>query len=214
MGKIMRSYGTFTTFGYRILALYLIPLGYLIGSVLWGISCVERGVGYFFQVFMLTSYLVCFEVIADYWVFAGRLGRDGENLVLFKTSTQGLAFLRRAAIGDCLRRFCWLMIYAGFMFAVTGEAYHFVMLLAAYVVVTGILNLTRHLQIVQMHMMCMVLAALIYGTLAVTLYFIAEAAGTWMLVTELALFSLLALAVSGLSVWHILYCMRGKSDDK
>ncbi len=214
MGKIMRSYGTFTTFGYRILALYLIPLGYLILSVLWGITCVERGVGYFVSVFMLTSYLVCFEVIADYWVFAGLLGRDGENLVLFKTSTQGLAFLRRAAIGDCLRRFCWLMIYAGFMFAVTGEVYHFVMLLAAYVVVTGILNLTRHMQIVQMHMMCMMLAALIYGTFAVTLKILAEAAGTWMLVAELVLFSLLALAVSGLSVWHIMYSMRGKNDDK
>ena len=214
MGKIMRSYRAFTTAGYRILALYLIPFGFLVLSVLLVFASVEREYVYFAEMLLLVFYLVCYEVIVDYWVFAGLLDRGGENLALFKTSTRGPAFLGRAVTGDCLRRFCWLMIYAGFMSAVTGEAYYFVAMLVAYVTVTGILNLTRHLQLLQLHILCMVAASIIFVTFAVFLKFLAEASGTWMLAAELVLFSFLAVAVSGLSVWHFLYCMGRKSDDQ
>ena len=214
MGKIMRSYRAFTTAGYRILALYLIPFGFLVLSVLLVRVSVEREIVYFAEMILLVSYLVFYEVIVDYWVFGGLLGRGGENLALFKTSTRGLAFLGRAVAGDCLRRFCWLMIYAGVMSAVTGDAYNFVILLIAYVTVTGILNLSRHLQILQFHILCVLAAVIIWVTFVVFLKFLAEAAGTWMLVAELVLFSFLAVAVSGMSVWHFLYCMRREKDDQ
>lgn len=216
MGKMIKSYRAFTTTGYRILALYLIPLGFLATSlyILSAVPGNEEGRNLFtVMTILLPSWLVFYEVIVDYWVFGGLLEREA-NLELFKTSAAGRAFVRRAVTGDCLRRLCWLIVYACALSVATGDAFGFVALLIVYDVVTAALNLTRHLQIPWMCMMCAGVAIIVYLPLTFSARVIAEAGGIWGLIGGLALFSLLALAASWLSTWHVLYCMRGKSYDK
>lgn len=217
MGKMIKSYRAFTTAGYRILALYLIPLGFLAVSL----YAVTAGRGnedernlFAAMTILLPSWLVFLEVIVDYWAFGGILGREGASLELFQTSAAETAFLRRAVTCDCLRRLCWLMVYACAVTAATGDAFGFVAILIVYFVVTAALNLTRHLQIPWMCMMCAGVAIIVYLPLTFSARVIADAVGAWGIAAALALFSLLALAASWLSVWHILYCMRRKSYDE
>lgn len=48
--------------------------------------------------------IVYAEVLMDYFTFSGIARRDGRQLSYLQTSAQGMGILRKAMIGDCLRR--------------------------------------------------------------------------------------------------------------
>lgn len=206
MGKIMRSYGAFTTVGYRI-ALAAFPLGFVLVAVL----CLRPSSAGGAVESVLTCYVAAFEVLVDYWLFGGILKRGGAQLGLFQTSRAGTAILGRSALGDCVRRFVYLLLYGLLCFALTGERMAFASALAVYVAATALLNATRHMQIVQMHMLLAFAAMPAYVLLMAAVRGFASL-GAWLPVLFVLL--CLAIGVSALTVWHIVYCVKGSYYEK
>lgn len=121
-----------------------------------------------------------------------------------------MATLQKCVAVDLLRRFVYLMGFGLFCFAFTGEAQEFVTALAAYLVVTAVLNLTRHFVLWQLQMLVCCLAAAVFAGAAVLFWMLGQGA----LIAELVILGVAAAAVSAATVWHMGYCMKRSYHEK
>lgn len=106
MNKGGKSYLVFTSWGYRIWGLLVIPalllaVTYFIFADIAAISSHGLYTG--------GSLVLFYEIFSDYWLFGGICSRQPEYL---KTSLQGMPVLRGALIGDLIRRFLYVMVFA------------------------------------------------------------------------------------------------------
>lgn len=214
MKKMIKSYMAFATTGYRIVCLLVVPPLYLAFSG-FVLATAEEPNG-FYPEYMLYMYLIIYEVLSDYWMFGGLCSREGNAMEYVKTSEKGIAVLRKGIVGDLLRRFLYIMAFGAFCCAFTGSWQNLVMSLLAYVVVAGVLNLTRHTAVWQFQMLVGMGAALIFAVFSLVCWLSAASGGkeSAALGIELALFGALAIAVSMVTVWHMGYCVKGSYYEK
>lgn len=214
MGKTIKSYAVFTSIGYRILALVVIPIVSLLISALL-LASGEYEFNGIYPEMLLVSYVVLFEILSDFWLFGGICSKEGHQLDYFKTSRAGLGVLERGIIGDLIRRFLYLAVYGAFCYMFTGQITDFLLVLVAYVVTVALLNLTRYIQMFHIYMaVSMTVSLLVYIVLTVVCWFFADAFGSGSLYAEFVIFGVLAILVSLLSVWHIGCRMKGSYYEK
>lgn len=196
MKKKIRSYLVFASTGYRIWGLVVIPAllfaaTYFIFSDIAEITSVGVYTG--------GSVILFFEIISDYWLFGGICSRQTEYL---KTSLQGVPVLRGALIGDLIRRFVYIMVFAAVCYGKSHKLEAFCAGLLIYLIAVGTLNITRYMPGVIQHMMVTFLA---------TLFFSVYGAGTHGMhggILELIILIVSAIAVSIVTVWHVLWRMK------
>ena len=109
MIKAIKSFWAFTSFGYRLVTLLVVPvliiliniLGLLLGEALFGV------------IFLMTSYalfLMIFDIMADKWFLNGVYGKHNSSLEFLQTSNDFESLIYRVVIVDMVRR---LLLYVG-----------------------------------------------------------------------------------------------------
>lgn len=200
MKKAVKSYLAFSSLGYRIVCMLVAPVLLLALAGLVLVTAEEcNGI---FPEYFLFCYVVGFEVMSDFWMLCGVCSREGRGLEYAKTSRCGVSVLQKCAAVDSLRRFVYMMGFGLFCFAFTGYVQDFVTALIAYLVVTAVLNLTRHFVLWQAQILACFLAAFVSAMLTVAFWLMQWAAA------ELIILGAAAAAVSAVSVWHVGDCMR------
>lgn len=202
MKKKIKSYLVFTSTGYRIWGLGVIPA--LLFAAAWFVFSnfsVISSMGLYFG----GSMILFFEIFSDYWIFGGICSRQAEYL---KTSLEGLPVLRNALTGDLIRRFLGIMVFSMICYAKSHHPEAFCAGLITYVLAVGMLNITRYLPgaIQQMMVACLASTFLsVYGKLTQDMH-----GG----VTEFIILTAAAFAVSIVTVWHVLRRQKGSYYEK
>ncbi|MCD8217863.1 MAG: hypothetical protein LUD01_07450 [Clostridiales bacterium] len=147
MKKITQSYLAFTSIAYRVLALIIFPLGIVVLQVAMKPFLSDPGYAdYYLPIWLCWIPVFLLEFLADRWLFGGICGKDVCFPACLQTSSRGLQFMRNSFVGDLLRRLIWLLIYACVSYALTGKIGLFSAELIAYICITALLNLIRHIQ--------------------------------------------------------------------
>ncbi|MCD8149839.1 MAG: hypothetical protein LUE92_09825 [Clostridiales bacterium] len=147
MKKITQSYLAFTSIAYRVLALIIFPLGILALRIAMTPFLSDPGYAdNYLLIWLCWIPVFLLEFLADRWLFGGICGKEMCFPTFLHTSSRSLAFMRNTFIGDQLRRLIWLMIYAGVTFTLTGKIGMISAELIAYICITILLNLIRHIQ--------------------------------------------------------------------
>lgn len=213
MKRTIKSYLAFTTAGYRVICLLVCPLVLLAfsGFILATIGEVNGG----FPEYTLYMYVVVYGLLSDYWMFGGMCSRENNGMEYVKTSGAGIAVLRKGIIGDLLRHFVYIMGYGVFCSVFSGYRQDIVTAMLAYIAVAAFLNVTRYMIAWQFQLFASFGAAVIFGIFTIVCWLLAASEGAaavfW---TELAISSVLALAVSIITVWHMTYCVKGSYYEK
>ncbi len=152
MKRKIKCYMAYTTLLYRILGVFLIPCVFwslcVIGSRAKyegaaGAGSPDDGIMYAYY-FVLSVYVLFYEIFTDYWVLGGCLSDAGRGLRYFRTSRRGVEVLRNIVLVDLIRRFLYCMIFSAIIFVITGWKTAIVMGLAMYCVIVAVLNGSRH----------------------------------------------------------------------
>ncbi len=159
MKRKLKCYFSYTTFLYRALGMILIPCVFWVACVAMlehkygGIMVWEEppGMGMYIFYFALSVYVVLYEILTDHWVLGGCLSDAGRGLRYFRTSHNGAEVMRNIVMVDLARRFLYCMVFAAICFLFTGWETAFVMGLAMYCVIVGVLNGSRHVDSFQMN---------------------------------------------------------------
>lgn len=198
MNKGGKSYLVFTSWGYRIWGLLVIPalllaVTYFIFADIAAISSHGLYTG--------GSLVLFYEIFSDYWLFGGICSRQPEYL---KTSLQGMPVLRGALIGDLIRRFLYVMVFAAVCYGKSHKPEALCAGLMIYLIAVGTLNITRYLPgaIQQMMVACLATAVYeVYGVVTKGMH-----GGT----AELILLITAGIGVSIVTVGHVL-CRQKRS---
>ncbi len=218
MRRKLKCYVAYTTFLYRLLGVVLIPCVFwiLCGILLWsgnvGGGQSDNGKIYSFY-FTFNAYIVLYELFTDFWVLGGCLSDDGKGLRYFKTSCGGVEVMRGIVSVDLVRRFLYCMVFPGMIFLCTGWKLSFVMGLATYCVIVGVLHGTRHFDGLQRSTGIAILAQagmVLVNFINVVLVSLAgDGAGT-MLAFLTVLYGALAVALSRLMVRRVTARIQGR----
>lgn len=216
MKKIIRSYLAFTSKGYRIAAVICLPLAFLILRVILTLLADDPDL-YIFLFSEDCMSIILLELMADRWIFGGICGKDSPRIEYLRTSGRGEQAIRNALIGDLLRRFVWMMIYACIIFALTGQIRTFSSTLSIYIVITAMLNFIRYIKTATYQQLLAFFTALIYFLCEMSFTianYIDEGyapAARW----ALPLLAVIAIVVSILTLRHMMfhieenrYCMK------
>lgn len=142
MKRKLKSYLAFTSVPYRLVGLLLIPC--LLLALCLGMLRGENNGGY--PQIVAYAYMVFCEILADHWMLGGCLSDGGKDLAYFRTSRRGAELVKNAVIMDLAKHFLYCVIYAGAFWILTGQACDIVNGLAAYCIVVGVLNGSRHIE--------------------------------------------------------------------
>ena len=214
MKRKIKCYLAYTTLIYRVLGVALIPCAFWLLCVtgLWA-KYGGPGAGYpddrgaYALYSMLSVYVVLYEIFTDYWVLGGCLSDAGRGLRYFRTSRCGAEVLRNIASVDLMRRFLYCMIFSTVILVTTGWEAAFVMGLAMYCVIVGVLNGSRHVDGLQRHTGIAFLAQIGMTLINIINVLLVQMAGrreTVMLVCLTVLYCVAALCVSKVMVRRII----------
>ena len=139
MKKRVKSYWVFTSTGYRIWGLVMIPI-LLFAATVFVFSDIaqDNSTG----LYMGGSVILFYEIFSDYWIFGGICNRQMEYL---KTSLMGIPLLRRALVGDLIRRLIYIMGFSVICYTKTRQIGAFCVGILIYLLAVGLLNVTRYL---------------------------------------------------------------------
>jgi len=166
MKRKIKCYMAYTTLLYRILGLFLIPCVFWILCAVGSWAKYEGAAGaassgdggmYAFY-FVLSVYVLFYEIFTDYWVLGGCLSDAGRGLRYFRTSRRGVEVMRNIVLVDLIRRFIYCMIFSAILFVITGWKTAIVMGLAMYCVIVAVLNGSRHVDGLQRSTAIVILA--------------------------------------------------------
>lgn len=196
MKKKIKSYLVFTSTGYRIWGLGVIP-ALLFAATCFIFSNIVRvnSMGLYIGGYFILFY----EILSDYWLFGGICSRQTEYL---KTSLQGVSVLRGALIGDLLRRFVYIMVFAAVCYGKSHKLEAFCVGLLIYLIAVGTINITRYMPGVIQHMMVTFLATVFFSVYDGVTH------GMHGDTLELIILIVSAIAVSIFTVWHVLWRMK------
>lgn len=191
MVRTWKSYLAFTSSAYRILGLAVLPVLLLALTVFLGMETAG-------------AVVVCFEILADFWLFSGILKKETGSMEYLKTSIYGTDIIKNGLVADCIRRFVYLGILSFAGYLSNGRLGSFTAGLSAYLTVMVLLNVSRHLSGIMMHLMVSYVGLIIYGIL---MEFISGTAAV-------VIMSFLAVIVSIVTVWYAMYCVKGSYYEK
>lgn len=215
MLRRLKCYTAYTTLSYRIFGVVLIPcifwLGY--GALLY-YKCGRETAGteMYTLYFMLSVYVVLYEIFTDYWVLGGCLSDAARELRYFRTSCGGVEVVRNIVMMDLIRRFLYCMIFGLTIFLFTGWTEALIMGLAIYCVAVGILNVSRHFDGFQRNTGIALLAQAGMALVNALNFVLIELAGDIMLLCLAVLYCGLALGVSMIMVRRITIRVGGQRD--
>lgn len=218
MRRKLKCYVAYTTFLYRLLGVVLIPCIFwvLCGILLWSGDAVggqsDGGKIYYFY-FTFNAYIVLYELFTDFWVLGGCLSDAGKGLRYFMTSCGGAEVMRGIVSVDLARRLLYCMIFPGIIFLCTGWKLSFVMGLATYCVIVGVLHGSRHADGLQRNTGIAILAQIgmvLVNFLNVVLMNLAGDGEGIMLAFLTVLYGALAVALSRLMVRRVTARIQGR----
>lgn len=203
MKNIIQSYLAFTSTAYRILALFLFPLGILSLQIALTPFLSDPGNGEnYFAIWLCWIPIFLPEFLADRWLFGGICGKEPCFPTCLQASSRGLVIIQSAFIGDLLRRLLWLMIYAGVSFALTGKIGLFSAEFIAYICITSLLNLTRRIQSHIYSLNIAWIAVIFCSGFTATFYVLTDASPAAR--RSLPVLALIAIPVSVLTLRHMM----------
>lgn len=142
MKRKIKSYLAFTSVPYRLVGLLLIPC--LLLALCLGMLYGKNSSGY--PQLVAFAYMVAYEILADHWMLGGCLSDGGRGLTYFRTSRRGAEIVKNAVTVDLAKHFLYCVICAGASWILTGQVCDIVNGLAAYCIVVGVLNGSRHIE--------------------------------------------------------------------
>lgn len=199
MKRKLKSYLAFTSVPYRIVGLLLLPCLLLALSIFWMLPGGYRQL-------MVFTYVVFYEIMADHWMLGGCLSDGGRGLIYFRTSLAGTEVVKNVVLMDLARRFLYCMVFAVTSWILTGQKCDIVNGLAAYCIIVGVLNGSRHTEGFQLLMCIAFLAQFVMFAVGVLQYWM-----FWLGVAKEGLLTLLlavlygatAIVVSGITIRRI-----------
>ncbi|MDY4892996.1 MAG: hypothetical protein SO130_06270 [Agathobacter sp.] len=211
MKKMIKSYGVFLPPAYKIWGIFLIPLFFFFillllvkaNALAAGPSC-----------YIITSYVIAFEVMADYWVFGGTCVKNNSSMEYLKTSLKGLGILGKGLAGDCIRRSVYFALLTGVMVYGGLWKYAVAMMLLADIVGTTALLIGRHFDFMFLMQMAVAsiasVAFMILGQLLFWMMEIVPGDGKNLVaVIQIIVLAVIALAVNILAVSHGVGWVKG-----
>lgn len=202
MKKKIKSYLAFTSNGYRLWGLVLLP-ALLFVATYFAFS--DLAYDHSWGLFVGGAFILFYEIFSDYWLFGGICGRQAEYL---KTSLGGLPLLESALAVDLMRRFLYAMVFSAICYTKSRKPEAFCVGLMIYLMAVGMLNITRYLPGVIQQMMIAFLAVVVFSLYG------AATLGMHGGILELVILIAAALAVSIVTVWHVLQRMKGSYYEK
>ena len=202
MKKRIKSYLVFTSSGYRVWGLMVIP-ALLLAATYLIFSDIAQDVGW--GLYAGGSVILFFEIFSDYWLFGGICSRQMEYL---KTSSEGKVVLRNALTGDLLRRFLYIMVFSTVCYGKSHKLEAYSVGLMIYLVAVGILNITRNLPGVIQQMRVTFLVTILFSAYGVAT---SDMHGGMI---EFILLIAASAAVSMVTVWHVLWKVKGSYYEK
>lgn len=191
MVRTWKSYLAFTSSGYRILGLAVLPVFLLALTVSEGMEAAG-------------AVAVCYEILADFWIFSGILKRDAGSMEYLKTSIYGTDIIKKGLVADCIRRFVYLGILSFAGYLSSGRLKSFTAGLLVYLTAVVLLNISRHLSGFMMHLPVSYVGLIIY---CILMKFVSGAAAAGIIAG-------LAVLASIVTVWYAMYCVKGSYYEK
>lgn len=191
MGKWIKSYTTFVPLWYRIVILGIVPVGMIVVYSVLPSNEDVRGIASY----VLAMWFIIAELFGDFGAFCGIVAKHSLQLEYVRSSYDGMNYVKRAVVVDVLRRFLWMMV----MFSVWGMPLGGVYCFVAFTLVQ---NITRYFDSWSTYLIGVTFASmLVFGILNAILGVTEIVSHTWWL---WLLGIVLAVATSGLLVWHIM----------
>ena len=208
MGTSVKGYLAFTPMVYRILVFVVLPLA----AIALRIRMLAANVFYYDDEYLIGSVLVgalymSAEILADYMLFGGICSKSGGCPDAIAVSQGGRAILKNAFVVDLARRFVWVMVYAAACFAVTRSPKEFTGGLSICLLSVIALNVSRHLQIFQLHLIVAYVALMIFIFVRMMFLFLEEI--RMVMIVDVVVYLILAVAASVLTVVHMMHCVKG-----
>lgn len=195
MGRILKSYLSFTSVEYRIWGLCFFPLLFL-------------GISLFNGNLMFGGFVVVFEIISDYWLFSGICEKNSSYLEYCKTSVRGMEIISKGLAGDLLRRFLYLVILAVTVYFRSESVGLFAQVLLIYLLSVAALNVARLWSGVWIQLILSSFAFLAYALLEVLFIPAVSITNTIVVLAVLTVF------VSIVTIWHAVIHMKGSYYEK
>lgn len=206
--RAFKSYKALTSMSYRIVGFLIFPVVLLAVTIVTMAACREYN-GLYPEYFLFAC-MTAGDAVLDYLLFGGICCREGDGLELVRSSRRGLGMLEGGIAFDMLRRFGCCLLIGLVCYVFTGSLQDLVLALAAYLVITGVLNLTRHTVNWQVHLFLGIASSVLFSIAAVLLWLPGQMLQDRAAVSavELAVCLVLAAAVSAATAWHMSYCLK------
>lgn len=211
MKETLKSYLVFTSLGYRIWALIIIPL------IFAGLA--ELLLGYDELAGAVTGICCCIvmiEIMTDYWLYGGICVKNTRSMEYLKTSVKGKVVLQKGLIMDLVRRFVYLFLFSLLCVLRSGNMEYFVTGMTSYLIVVIALNISRYLPSVQMQLGVSMCGMFLYLLLQIAFASAVRASSDKIqtIIIELIILGVAAIASSILTVWHAMYRVKGSYYEK
>jgi len=214
--RAVKNYFAFTSWVYRLVVFFLMPLL----SILYGNLGVITGgevPGIVFQlpVFML---VIVVECITDYWFMGSFYSKHNSSLEYLQTSNRFKNIIKDVVVVDIIRRFITgIALYGVFVIIawVVGEPLHFYqgfafLPLYSFVMVMIANFISRHFNIVQYVYLAATLTMMVTALGFVPMEIVTENVTFW----TLGILLVLCVVVSVITVWYSLKKVRDSYYDK